>query len=756
MLHTFDPFDASAATSGEKAEPSTPRTPTGRFTGAGSVALTCAPPAPVFIAPDTATRTLEAQLSRALDTLLGVGWTGTSGAPLPVAALQASPGAGKSRTVREHLAHQAGLQTDIVFHAPTLALAEEACAHARELGAEAHVFRGRSAMDPETRQPMCAKADLANEVGKLGLPVGPTLCRRVEKDGTERLCPLFQGCAYQRQRTRLPEIGVQRYLSTQYLTVPDPTGRAVGLRVIDETFWKTLIRNAQVPLEAFTAPWAGFPQPRRDPGKTATAGRHPDLLAAAQAVSRMLSDDIPLHALPYSADDLDAFGADEMAATPQDLEIRPDQKTTDQRAALKEAMVLQQARQFRRIWQILAEAKRQGRRRSERLILTRDAEGVRRIKIFGRIDLQADAPVLVLDADADPVILDAVFPGAQIETLSLRPNAHVIQVEDRRMSHGTLLGNDMTRDAWVAVIRAEVLRDRAGAGGGVLVGATRKVIQRLFEDAGHDFAGMSNAAVSDVMLNTRLHGAHWTWFGRSLGENRYRTCSAVVVIGREELPLEAVEDDARALFGDTPGEDLTFVTSDAQDRRLLPEEIVPYHMADGSARGASVRRHPDPRIAALQRQTRECATRQLVERLRLAHAAKPKRVVLGSSLPIPDLPVTDLVHFHDLVPSRSEQACAEAFLTTGALRLSAPGLHADAPETFRTVSAARSYLKRVPAAGWRAPRGGPGAVRVRLRQDIEKARSVEAIVAATTEKGARTIATAAYGPLAAFKVLRIA
>lgn len=52
------------------------------------------------------------------------------------------------------------------------------------------------------------------------------------------------------------------------------------------------------------------------------------------------------------------------------------------------------------------------------------------------------------------------------------------------------------------------------------------------------------------MLHTPLHGAHWLWYGgRALGTNRYRDCSTVIAIGREELPVEALEDYGRALWG---------------------------------------------------------------------------------------------------------------------------------------------------------------------------------------------------------------
>lgn len=752
MQHTPDPFPN--ATPVERRD-ALPRTRSGQITGRGRVTLDTAPPAPRFTPLAAATAILSAQIDGALDILLAPQPADADAAPCPVVVLQASPGGGKSRMTRERLAQINDLDADMAWHTPTLALADEAAAHARGAGAVAHVFRGRSALNPATGTPMCAKAPLAGQVARAGLPVGPTLCRREDKDGNVHLCPHFEGCAYQRQRAGLPEDPVQRYMSTNYMTLLDPTGRDPALRIVDETFWAGLIRITDVPADAFTAPRSGLRQPRRDPRKGIAAGEHADLLVAASAVVRLLDTGGTLADLWLTPEDLDAFAKMEMSAAPPDPDIRPDQDDAAQGQAIEAVLAaLQRARRFRRVWLILAAALRQGRARSERLTLVCDAEGVRRLRIFGRAELPRDTPLLLLDADADPVILDAVAPGARIETLSLRPNAHVVQVEDRRMVHGKLRKKIGLRRSWVAIIRAEVLRDRAGPCGGVLVGATKKVVRQFFNDAGHDLDAMGHDKATAFMLDTPLHGARWTWFGgRSLGDNRYRDFSAVVVIGREELPVDVLEDQARALFGDIAGAALTFVEPDADGRRLLPEAVVPYEMTDGSMCGAHVRVHPDPRIRALQRQSRECATRQLVERLRLAHAAYPKRVILGCNIPILGLPVDELVRFEHLVQPRMAQACAEAFVAGRPLRLSAPGLHADAPGTFPSPDAAKKFMGRNPLESISLPTGIGAVLHVRLRLDQRGARTTAALVMADTAAAARKMAEAAYGPLSAFEVI---
>ncbi len=763
--HDFDPRISPAVPCAETnpAAMGQPcRTPSGKFTGAGSVTLETAPEWPAFSSKEQASEALERQLAKALAVLVAQGNAGGE-APPPAVVIKASPGAGKSRKARVLLSQEIGLGGDVVWHAPTLDLVDEAAGHAQELGAEAHTFRGRSAKNPNTGEPMCAKHELADRVARLGFPVQPSLCRLETKDRPPVSCEFYATCPYQQQRHVSSEGEIQRYMTTRFLTLPDPTERQVALRVVDETFWSGLTRRSAFTVESFIAPRTFYPHLRKGGRKAAEVEGHADLLAAAHRVVQLLTEGGSLVDLPYFFDELREFGDLELNGLPPAPEIRPDQNPEQQSQAIAAAESLRRAAfRFRRFWLLIAEAKRQGRTRSERILLQEREDRVRMIRMFEKEELPTDAPMLLLDADADPTIIEAFVPGAAIESVALRPRAHVIQVEDRRMSNTALLNARGLRTTWCDIIRREVLFDRFGANGGVLVGATRKVVKRFFEDSGHSFSNMTEAEISAFMLGTALHGANWTWFGgRSLGSNRYRDCSSVIVIGREEPSVDGVEEAARSVFGDAEGLDLEFVQPDEEGRRLLPEDIVPYFMADGSARGARVRMHPDRRVRAIQAQIRENATRQLIERLRLAHASYEKRVILGCDIPIPDLPVDQLVSWEDLTPARFEAACAEAFMSKGAIRVSAAGLHADAPEAFPTssrgkpFSAGKSFLKRNPQVrDWTPSAPWPEAVRVCLRLSTPGARTVDALVLGRSPSEAFEVAKKAYGSLKGFCVTK--
>ena len=726
----------------------------GRFTG--NAARPAAAPAPATDFTDAA------DLSHTMREILEQGlahidaFDPDSGEPAPAFICKASPGAGKSRGMRDLVATTHQFAGDQLWIAPTLDLTDEAVAHSRSIGVEAFGFRGRSAVNPQTGTPMCDKAELADKVARLGLPVSETLCRRKEKNGNTVFCPHYQTCAYQRQSANLPTTPVQRHMTTASITRPDPTQREAAIQVLDEKFWQELERRTDIALDQFIAPRIWFKQ-GRNRAKSANAAKHADLLKAAKDVVDALLDGRSPLTLNYSEADYRAFAACETENADTAPTFRPDEAEGAQEAAL-DAMKADlrhalRARRFARLWTVLAEAASQGRIASERLRLARVDDDRLILRVFGRAEIRSKAPKVILDADADPTILAAIGIRGKEHSLTLRPNAQVFQLSDRRMTNGTLLRtNGRIRASWVSIIRREVVIDRFGARGGVLVGATRKVVRRFFEDAGHDFTNMTDDEVSRYMLETELHGARWLWFGgRALGSNAYRDCSSVVIIGREELPLHALEDKARALFGDRPGEELTFIAPDDDGRQEAPLMPVGIEMRDGSAMEVDVPCHPDPLIRALQRQTRECATRQLVERLRLAHAPDRKRVILGCNIPIPGLPVDRLLSWEELCVYSTEAAVLEAFLKTGVLRLSASGLAEDAPGVFTSKDAAKSRkdskLTRMSADGlWPEGLEIP-VVPMQVKLARKSARMVSAIVQAECIEEALVIVDGAFGGL---------
>jgi hypothetical protein len=731
-LRRAGPGAVAAAIAGAApyAPPGAFRAPSGRFTGAGAVEAPAAP-MPDFVPVDLAADRIAEAIWAALDG--AAAWDGEG--PAPTTVIAADPGAGKSLAALRALAcfDLARLPGDAVIYAPTLALADEAAATAHELGAGWHVTRGRSAINPATGEQMCARADLAEEIAAAGLSVKANLCERIETDpdtGEQiaRRCPFFEICAghrapgrgepspyYLAQWRDLPPGPVLRFESHAYLTAPDDgSGRPVGLRIVDEKAWGNFTRHAVLAADDLIAPPPGAAPGRRKRRKGGAEierdiSEAVDLAAAKRAVLAALrAGESPVVA-GYEAEDFEAFakaegGRETLLPTRPSA---PDDAIRREVADLAGAAAAAGRAADRRavFWRILAEARRAGIERPERIEFDRHWRGPRgdghereAIRLHWLADFPTDAPAILLDADADAEIVRRMHPGARIARVPLRPNAEIIQIADRVFAKSSLLDqidhtgatlrdNRGNRRSWRAIIRREVAEDRARPGGprGVLVGASKAVIRAFFADAGLIGPDTPPDRAAQIMRDTLLHGARWLWFGpASLGLNEFEHFGTVIVIGREEAPPAALAAEARALFGDR-GAPLDLCG--AEDDQIA----APYLMAGGSGRAALIRAHPDPRVRALQAQARECATRQLVERLRLARASDPKRVILGCKIPLPGLPIDHLVAFDEFRPGRLASALLEA---GGVLRLSAAGLAEDAPETFPTAQAARDWMRR--------------------------------------------------------------
>ena len=704
------------------ARPFTPRDASGRFKGAGVVALQKASEAREYLTPREARTRIADDIGEALDA--AAAWT--EGETPPLYAIKASPGAGKSQGMREALAAcikarepitrktDAGIWRDVIVYAPTGKLAEEWAAGLAALGVEAHVIRGRTAANPaEPGGAMCYRPHLAEEAGKAGLPVAATICKAKDETGAVRLCPHHPeaggGCPYYRQfpepREDQPNTLV---MATNYLDTPPPARGEAGLRIVDEELHAVFAKDSKLRAEALTAPrmpffdlGAGSPASRE---KAAAQGA--DVQAAGAVVlSALESGSSPILALRkqgLGSEDLREFAGVDYATGNMMPGHFPDAEDEMIASGIEAASKgNKDARKLYRLWTILAEAMEAGRDISERIVFERDFKPQAKsdprnvVSMFWHSEPPQDTPTILLDASADPIILEALF-GTQVNLreISLRPNADVIQITDRTFS-SEALSRRQVRDDIAAAIRVEAMRDTLSGGGGTLAVAPKKIVRHFFEDAGHALGNMTAAEADAYMQGTKLHGASWLWFGPGArGVNHYREFSTVFVAGRWEWPVEALEDLARSLFGDAKDE-LTFVQPDENGRRLMPMELTPFPMADGSAFGVEVRVHPDPRIRALQRQVREEVTLQVVERLRLGHAPTRKRVVLASAVPIPGLPVSELREWNDYAPGRAMAALAEAFTARGVagIRLSAAGLAADAPRTFATPDAAKNWLR---------------------------------------------------------------
>ena len=338
---------------------------------------------------------------------------------------------------------------------------------------------------------MCAKADVAKILGRHGLPVWEHLCQRKDKDAeAEERCEHYDTCPYVAQFVDTQ--GRLIVLAHEYLTLPKQRLASPDLVVIDERFYPALIRHSSLPVERLAAPKSA-PWFIKDE-KVA------DHLDRAAAVRQALLDGKHVRESGVSCEELKAMAAMEMtfASIPK---ITPGMHHAEQR---RRAALLAEIEAFRlsRVWRLLAEDYDRPCP-SQRVVVRRGIEWhgelQDRVSLYWRAALQlplSGTPLLLLDADLDPLIVAKVIPlePERIVTVTARLNAEVVQVWDTACSRKRLLGKksdeeDQRRAARrrrdvMAVAAAEAFRDRS-----VLLGTYKPVVEAL-EQHGRRGPGM--------------------------------------------------------------------------------------------------------------------------------------------------------------------------------------------------------------------------------------------------------------------------
>ncbi|MDA8689348.1 hypothetical protein N9L87_04895, partial [Rhodobacteraceae bacterium] len=283
-------------------------------------------------------------------------------------------------------------------------------------------------------------------------------------------------------------------------------------------------------------------------------------------------------------------------------------------------------------------------------------------------------PVLYLDAKADPIITESYLPALQHHQIDVRQLAVVSQVYDRTGSNSFWnnrigqeqqnLSNpsyDPQQNDIAALIT--ILNEWVKAGESPLLVAHKDLCDQL---RGHP------------KLDEGVAVAH---FMSLRGSNAYEDRSVIFITGRNQPPLDDIERQARAIFGNS-GNPLGY-----DDLENLPSDQVEYWLSKRSPHTASAITIPafsDPRIEAVQKQIREAETVQAIARLRLVWAEYQKRVFLLSNLPV-EMPVDHPIEFNDLMPDRLEIE----LIKTGDLPLTPLGLEKMRPDLGHAGAKAR-------------------------------------------------------------------
>ena len=283
-------------------------------------------------------------------------------------------------------------------------------------------------------------------------------------------------------------------------------------------------------------------------------------------------------------------------------------------------------------------------------------------------------PVILLDADLDPLIAEKFMPGIRVVEIPVIQQAHIVQVVDRSCSMRFLLGAEDgdEREQKRAARRLGELQQlavRLLAGSGLLV-SYKGVLERL-------------------ELPAELATLH---LGNLRGRDGYKHLDTAVIAGRLEPGALTVERMARALFGDE-AEPLQAIAPDEAGRVRYPTETRRCRMAslltDAAGPAIDVPVHPDRRAQAILEQVRERELEQAIARLRLVHRDRPATVYVLTNIPL-DLEVAEVVTWNTLCRNRA----AEAHHRWNGVWLVSPSEQSRcAPDLWPTAKAAQRWAE---------------------------------------------------------------
>ena len=265
---------------------------------------------------------------------------------------------------------------------------------------------------------------------------------------------------------------------------------------------------------------------------------------------------------------------------------------------------------------------------------------------FRRKNSFADLPTLLMDASADEGMIRKIYKGRPVETITAEcpPHLQVLMVPDRSMSDTSLLP----------------YKDRSPFAAAQTLVDIRTVIDGLAALFGYSQLGVASTLAVELAANTAWRAPAntiWLHYNNVVGFNYLRYHPAMLVVGRQELPIPVIDalvggltydDDVPELPIDRLGTGL-----DAKGNRvraMVTQRQQP--MRDGSDITVDDWTYAGAWARAVQAQAREEQVRQAIGRLRPVYreGKAPLLMYVGRALPS-DLVVDAVASLDDVVQS---------------------------------------------------------------------------------------------------------
>jgi len=585
-------------------------------------------------------------------------------------ALRAPAGIGKTTGVGMYLPKQWLEGKKIELYLPTHALAAEVVKklhyvpHAKAKfpfmkgvpsGIEWQIIRGRDRDSGDENVAQCYKVKVVEVLTAKGLAIYPNVCHSGKTE-----CNYYGNCGYIRQFQGEWDVRVfpQAYLGLDrfFLDKDLPDGA-----IIDESFYAGMLIGVN-PLEK-GVPFTKIQQSYcSDDLKKLLINTPPNAPLLGYLRKQMGEDQLMDEIESAIALSEDFAKVDSLVGLPEEDQY-------------KAAKALPEKSNIGKFLEVLRTELSTGRDKAHGIRVNKDNNGFRLcyrrpISRFVSAGEQAakKTPVLAIDADLNEQVHGQFFSDFEYHEIKVKRKSRVIQCHSTKCSKNSLLDKEIGagKRAEVQKIIDRVTKDKAA----LVVGAQA-------------ITGNQTAEEKIPSLVTVPEGSALAHFGGIRGIDTYKELDAVIIIGRNQPPIAALEAVAGALWYDSD-EPLIL------DVENLLEEPRGYSTTTGLVTGVNVSVHPDPRIQILHELIREAESLQAVDRLRLIHGEK-KDVYLLSNLVL-DTDVDHLVTWDELVAGTT--LLTDAWnKSDGVLPLNPDWLSKVLPEKF-TWGSAKNYLNK--------------------------------------------------------------
>ena len=566
--------------------------------------------------------------------------SGVKRGPAPTLALKAAAGIGKTYSIINQCIGSGAIQGSIDYYVPSDVLGNQVIDDLKSdllgIGDDPNLLppfdsavtfraiRGRSKFD-EDGKPLCLDIISVDKATALGISVQKNICPN---------CDYFLTCGYQKQfnHVELPPIGnvdgleikldhndihdpapVVNVMAHNYLFLPIPlydknkgtdrfSQNYCNLAIVDEKFWDKGIQDEDIKALLI------------DKLKSHVANYVLAQLRAQKPLLKAIRE-------KYSADEV-GKAAEALCSTVTEMAI-----TSKSPRSKKMAQIL---------YALKDEMVRFNRDDSRCISIGNNKDKVECIFLSKRQSLTVpdDVPMIFIDADLSPQILKLYRPNVRVVDIPAKRLAHVCQVTDITNSKSSLL-----------VEEAPTQRALSAASFIKHMSTTGKTLAVTIKGLRTSLTGEASDKLSKCADYGEAKLAH---FGSLRGLNDFAQYDNVIIVGRMEPSVKALERQANGLWWDDD-KPINLVTRTIYDNgseggfffekrpKAIRYKNNPTHVIRTSC-------HPDPRAQVLLEQIREAETAQAIDRLRLVH--KPKgprspRVFILSNIPV-DIEVDDL------------------------------------------------------------------------------------------------------------------